>query len=149
MSGQKCSHGRGGAGNIRTDTVTYVDGLTYSPPVLKEIYHPRYSTGIGGAGNIRKFNAAEVRLAQDVPDGPFHVPRATAAGRGGWGNIQEMRKRERLAREAMSSDSRSSFESQSSESSSESQGSSTSSTSESGNSNWGKNLFLRLSLSKA
>ena len=31
---QKFSHGRGGAGNIAAETVKYVDGLTYSPPIL-------------------------------------------------------------------------------------------------------------------
>lgn len=31
---QKSSHGRGGAGNIAVETVKYVDGLNYSPPIL-------------------------------------------------------------------------------------------------------------------
>jgi len=60
MPGKRISHGRGGAGNISVDTDEYVDGLKYSPPRLTQARHPHYSTGIGGAGNIRKFNADEI-----------------------------------------------------------------------------------------
>ena len=112
MSGKRISHGRGGAGNISVDTVEYVDGLRYSPPRLTAARNPRYSTGIGGAGNIRKFNADEIATVQDIPSGPFRVPRATAAGRGGFGNIQEMHKRQALSRRSMSPHGRVSGESQ-------------------------------------
>jgi Protein of unknown function (DUF3602) len=96
MPDQKYSHGRGGVGNISKDTITYVDGLSYSPPVLTADRNPHYTTGRGGAGNIRKYDPVAVRLAQDVPSGPTpHIPQYTAAGRGGIGNLQAMQKRRR------------------------------------------------------
>jgi hypothetical protein len=48
---------------------------------------------------MRKFNATDVRVAQDYPRGMDHVPVATAAGIGGWGNLKAMRKRREQERE--------------------------------------------------
>jgi hypothetical protein len=93
MSPRYTSHGIGGAGNISVDTLPYVDGIAYSPPILTPSKSSRYTTGIGGAGNMRKFETTDVRVAQDLPQGMDHVPVATAAGIGGWGNLKAMRKR--------------------------------------------------------
>ena len=141
MSGKRISHGRGGAGNISVDTVEYVDGLRYSPPRLTATRNPHYSTGIGGAGNIRKFNADEIETVQDIPSGRFRIPRATAAGRGGFGNLQEMHKREALSRQSASSTGRVSSESQRSTSTTASSAS-TISDADSG-AGWFKGLFSR------
>src|ERR1700694_16866 len=121
MSAKVFSHGRGGAGNIGPETVRYVDGINYSPPVLsvwcptrikltflQGATNPNYSTGRGGAGNIRKYNAQEVRIAQDVPTGPTHIPVATAAGRGGVGNLQAAKRRELERRQSQNSEARTS-----------------------------------------
>jgi hypothetical protein len=142
MPGKKFSHGRGGAGNISFDETVYVDGLSYSPPVLTEKRNHHFSTGIGGAGNIRKFNVVEARLAQDVPEGPYHAPHATAAGRGGYGNIQEMHKRERRQRDNMSVDGRTSGESHNTVSTMASHSSTTSSIADIGVANWTKNMMF-------
>jgi Protein of unknown function (DUF3602) len=136
----KHTYGRGGAGNVTKTPIKYVDGITYSPPLLTEKRNPRYSTGRGGVGNIRKFNAAEVIIAQDIPEGPPRTPHATAAGRGGFGNLQAMHKRERLSAELQRSP----------HSSEESQKSTTSPLSTSaptmadiGVANYGKNILFR------
>jgi hypothetical protein len=42
---------------------------------------------------MRKFDTTDVRVAQDYPRGLDHVPVATAAGIGGWGNLRAMQKR--------------------------------------------------------
>ena len=103
-----------------------------------------YSTGRGGAGNIRKYNAEEVRMAMDVPDGPFRVPRATAAGRGGVGNLQAAMKREEQYRN-MTSEGRPSHDSTrtlETVSSGASGASTASSISESGFAAWGRDRLL-------
>jgi hypothetical protein len=142
MPGQKISHGRGGAGNISADNAEYVDGLTYSPPVLTEKRNHHYTTGIGGAGNIRKYNAEEVRVAQDVPEGPFRAPRATAAGRGGYGNLREFHKRERIYEESLAASARTSEESNHTVTSAASNTSRASSISDIGFANWSKHLIM-------
>jgi len=143
---QKFSHGRGGAGNIAVETVKYVDGLTYSPPILSPQNTSRYTTGRGGAGNIRKYDAVEVRRAQDVPEGPQRIPHYTAAGRGGAGNLQAAKKREAIRRASMSvpAAERTSVDSTRSNalSSTTSRGSTSSSISELGIADWGKNLLF-------
>lgn len=144
MPGKKSSHGRGGAGNISVEDIEYVDGLNYSPPILTEKRNHHYSTGRGGAGNIRKYNTTEVRVAQDVPRGPYQAPHATAAGRGGIGNIQEWHKRERLHEESLRPPSgRTSEESQQTVSSSASHQSTASTVGDLGFSNWSKRLIFR------
>jgi len=143
MPGKKVSHGVGGAGNIFADDVEYVDGLNYSPPVLNEKRSYRYSTGRGGAGNIRKYNAKETRIAQDVPEGPYRAPRATQAGRGGVGNIQEWHRRERVYQESIAASSaRPSQESNHTVASSSSHHSTASSIGDVGFANWTKHLIF-------
>ena len=63
--------------------------------------HPKFSTGRGGAGNILKYDPSKVVVAQDVPQGPYHPPVTAGAGRGGWGNISEKKKREKKVRKSM------------------------------------------------
>ena len=109
MSPRYTSHGIGGAGNISVDTIPYVDGIIYSPPVLTSTKSSRYTTGIGGAGNMRKFGTTDVRIAQDYPRGMDRVPVATAAGIGGWGNLKAMKKR-REQEERVKGTPRSSYE---------------------------------------
>ena len=82
---QKSSHGLGGAGNMRAETVTYVAGASISPPILQESKSSRYTTGIGGSGNMRKYDPIEIRISQDVPEPTTHVPVFTAAGIGALG----------------------------------------------------------------
>jgi hypothetical protein len=104
-----------------------------------------YSTGRGGAGNICKYNAEEVRVAMDVPDGPFRVPRATAAGRGGVGNLQAAMKREEQYPKNMTSEGRPSHDSTrtlETVSSGASGASTASSISESGLAAWGRDRLL-------
>lgn len=144
MTTKKFSHGRGGAGNICSSTVEYVDGLNYSPPILKAANTTRFTTGRGGAGNICKYDPKAVRIAQGVPDGPARIPRVTQAGRGGVGNLQAAKKRESMRLESMAVEGRLSHESANTLSSTRSNGSSSSSISDSGLANWAKGkLFGR------
>jgi len=82
-SGNKVSHGRGGAGNI---------GSSEDSPPLQDIGTPTlksevYTTGRGGTGNMAKNENADVaRLSQDVDvpaqrlaEGPTHTGRGGAA----------------------------------------------------------------------
>ena len=78
-------------------------------------YSRYFSTGVGGAGNIRKLNIKEI--AHEVPSGPYYVPRSVAAGRGGYGNISEARRLEKLRLKNSTQDPRSSIDSQASMSS--------------------------------
>lgn len=136
----KYSYGRGGAGNITETPIAYVDGITFSPPVLTQKRNPCYSTGRGGVGNIRKFNSVEAHIAQDIPKGPPRTPHATAAGRGGFGNLQEMHKRERLSTELQRTP-RTSEELQTSTASH--LGASAPSMADIGVANYGKNILFR------
>ena len=146
MGIQKYSHGRGGAGNIATTTVEYVDGLAYSPPILRPENTKHFTTGRGGAGNICKYDPQKVRIAQGVPDGPGRIPRATQAGRGGVGNLQAAKKRETMRRQSMAvPEARKSHESADNVLTATQSNDSVSSTiSESGIADWAKNkLFGR------
>jgi hypothetical protein len=144
MGSQKYSHGRGGAGNMVTSTVEYVDGLAYSPPILRPENTRRFTTGRGGAGNICKYDPQKVRIAQGVPDGPQRIPRATQAGRGGVGNLQAAKKRETMRRKSMAVEPRVSNELRNALTTTVSNDSSSSSISESGLADWAKNkLFGR------
>jgi Protein of unknown function (DUF3602) len=113
--GKKVSHGRGGAGNIYPSQAEYVDGLNYSHrapsvciprPISSSIdllqqagRNGYFSTGIGGAGNMRRYSLNDVHRMEAIPEEPQRVPRASAVGRGGWGNISEFRRLERLRME--------------------------------------------------
>lgn len=142
MTTKRFSHGRGGAGNICTTTVQYVDGLAYSPPILKPENTHHFTTGRGGAGNICKYDPQKVRIAQGVPDGPGRIPRSTQAGRGGVGNLQEAKKRETLRRQSMAGE-RVSDDSGNTLTTTQSHGSTSSSASESGLADWAKNKLFR------
>jgi hypothetical protein len=110
--------------------------------IIQATRNSKYSTGRGGAGNIRKYNPQEVRVAQDVPTGPIHIPVATAAGRGGVGNLQAAKKRETQRRASMN-EGRASQDSARSAESSSSRGSNAS-LSDAGLAAWGKSrLFGR------
>jgi Protein of unknown function (DUF3602) len=151
MPGRKVSHGRGGIGNISSDTVEYVDGAIYSPPLMtvtsspcpftfltiaQAKRNPHYSTGRGGAGNVRKYDPVGALIAQDIPDvSGVSAPRA--AGRGGYGNYQEMHKRERQRIEG-GAELRRSQDSGRSGQSAASTASTTSTISESGFAGWAK-----------
>lgn len=128
---------------MAVDTVQYIDGTKISPPVLSVERHTKYSTGRGGAGNIRKHDPVQVRVAQDVPQDFCSVPRATAVGRGGFGNIMEMRKRQAILDEAADFKRFESTESYSSMSSTVSRESKASSKSGSSFSKLGKRLFSK------
>lgn len=143
MATKKFSHGRGGAGNICTSTVDYVDGLNYSPPILKPENTPRFTTGRGGAGNICKYDPQAVRLAQDVPEGIGHIPHVTHAGRGGVGNLQAMKKRDSMNGQSMTTDGRVSHESANTSSTARTHVSTSSSISEAGLADWAKNKLFR------
>lgn len=92
MAPRNISHGIGGAGNIWVDDTAYIDGIYYSPPVLSPSKSARYTTGIGGTGNMRKFNTTDVLVTQDYPCGLDHIPVSHSAGIGGWGNLKAMKK---------------------------------------------------------
>ena len=128
---------------MSVDKVEYVDGTTYSPPVLTADRHPRYSTGRGGAGNIRKHDPVQVRVAQDIPEGSSRVPHVKSAGRGGIGNILEMRKREVLIGKTVSFESSESIDSNTSVSSRDSGESKRSTGSLKSVAKWGKHLLLK------
>jgi hypothetical protein len=136
---QKSSHGIGGAGNMRRETVIYVAGSTISPPILTESKSSRYTTGIGGSGNMRKYDPIEIRISQDVPAPSTHVPVFTAAGIGGVGNLKAMRERRESCAENSLSVPRFSVDSRYSAMSTSSRASSIS---ELGVADWSKNVLL-------
>jgi hypothetical protein len=90
---------------------------------------------------MRKFNAEEIRIAQDVPTGPSRIPHATQAGRGGVGNLKAARKRETVRRQSMTIEARMSEDSNNSSSTVNSRASS-SSASDIGVAAWSKNLLF-------
>ena len=85
---------------------------------------------------MRRYNAVEARIAQDIPQGTDHVPQATAAGIGGYGNLRAMHKRRQLAGSSASTSNRSSLDSQASATSSAPSTASASSIREMGLANW-------------
>ncbi|CCE33094.1 hypothetical protein E4U22_003860 [Claviceps purpurea] len=85
------SHGRGGAGNIKEDETSYVDGEVVRAGIEGSHGDGAYSAGRGGAGNIGDIGRAPTprkdhdivpeaayRASQDNKD--YHI------GRGGAGN---------------------------------------------------------------
>jgi hypothetical protein len=91
---------------------------------------------------MRKYNAEEIRIAQDVPTGPSRTPHATQAGRGGVGNLKAARKREMVRRQSMTIDERISEDSNNTSSTVNSQASTSSSASDIGVAAWSKNLLF-------
>ncbi|KAF1815557.1 hypothetical protein P152DRAFT_371770, partial [Eremomyces bilateralis CBS 781.70] len=81
------SHGRGGAGNIATDTHPPADPSNFVTPSIKTDH---YTTGRGGSGNIAKNDPAHpeiARAAQDVGPVPRGDPEVYHTGRGGAANV--------------------------------------------------------------
>jgi len=86
------SHGRGGAGNIGSDSTPYGDGEIVREGVVGDHHDGAFSTGRGGAANIgspkvaataRKDEIAipEVALRPSMEGENYHT------GRGGGGNV--------------------------------------------------------------
>ncbi|KEY64960.1 hypothetical protein S7711_08201 [Stachybotrys chartarum IBT 7711] len=86
MAAHLSSHGRGGAGNIKSTQSPTLSPSDLETPTLKK---PVVTTGRGGTGNMAKNNDPNLtRQRQDV----MAVPRrpssgAQHAGRGGAGNV--------------------------------------------------------------
>jgi len=97
------SHGRGGMGNINSDSTIYIDGEIVRQGPVGDQGDGAYSSGRGGAGNIGSPNLAPaLGKAHDFEFVPDTAVRKSAdgdyhTGRGGQGNfhLDETTKKEK------------------------------------------------------
>ncbi|KZF26838.1 hypothetical protein L228DRAFT_243365 [Xylona heveae TC161] len=86
LESRPMSHGRGGAGNMGTDTGDRISAEDLVTPTIKS---DMYTTGRGGTGNMAKNENPQVaRESQDVEEPPRPQSRGEMhVGRGGAANV--------------------------------------------------------------